>query len=117
MLPEFAKVAFAARRRRAAFARVGSALDRRLPDGHFWYLVAMKVHPHAQGTGIGSRLVDAGTSRADVDMVPCVLHTSDPANADYYTRFGFRVSEPLSPVSNGGPSYLAMTRPPRVGDP
>jgi hypothetical protein len=50
---------------------------------------------------------------ADEAQLPCHLFTSDPANEDYYRRFGFTVTQPAIRVFANGPHYLGMTRPPR----
>ena len=93
------------------FAQVGSALERAHPPEPSWYLQAMGVHPRAQRQGAGSRLMAAGIELADADQLPCYLQTSDPANVQYYERFGFELIQPAIATYPGGPTYIGMRRP------
>lgn len=77
-----------------------------------WYLGHVGVHPDHQGRGIGGLLVQAGTDRADAEGVAAYLENSKPRNTPFYARHGFAEGGPI-PVGNGGPSVLAMRRPPR----
>jgi ribosomal protein S18 acetylase RimI-like enzyme len=114
MAPALLRVAWAARGAFRAFARVGATLERDHPPGRFWYLQALGVHPRAQRRGVGRRLVTPVLTKADHHGHPCHLHTSDPANVDYYRRFGFAVSRPAIEVFTDGPAYIGMTRPANV---
>ena len=59
--------------------------------GPHWYLVAVGTRSESQGQGLGSALVEVGTSRADVDGVPCYLQTGTQSNIDFYTKRGFEI--------------------------
>ena len=93
------------------FAQLGSALERAHPPEPSWYLQAMGVHPRVQRQGAGSRLMTAGIALADEDHLPCYLQTSEPANVQYYERFGFELIQPAIETYPGGPTYLGMKRP------
>ena len=84
------------------FARSGAALERAFPDEPVWYLQALGVHPDAQRRGVGAALLSAGLAVIDADHVPCHLHTSDPANVEYYRRWGFQLTQPAFPAGTGG---------------
>jgi ribosomal protein S18 acetylase RimI-like enzyme len=114
MAPCLLQAMVAAGRAFPAFARVGAALEAAHPAGRAWYLQALGVHPRAQRRGVGGQLMAGALQLADAAGLPCHLHTSDPANVDYYRRFGFEVSQPAIHVPGGGPDYLGMTRPPRT---
>jgi ribosomal protein S18 acetylase RimI-like enzyme len=60
-------------------------------DGPHWYLLAVGARPECQGQGLGSALVEVGTSRADAAGVPCYLETGTQANIDFYAKRGFEV--------------------------
>ncbi|MPZ86703.1 MAG: GNAT family N-acetyltransferase [Nitriliruptorales bacterium] len=112
MTPALLRVALAARGSFLAFARVGTALEKAHPVDPAWYLQAMGVHPRAQRRGVGQRLLTSTLALADEAGLPCHLHTSDPANVDYYRRFGFQVSRPAIQVFTNGPHYIGMATPP-----
>jgi ribosomal protein S18 acetylase RimI-like enzyme len=59
--------------------------------GAHWYLVAVGTHTECQGQGIGSALVELGTSAADAAGVPCYLETGTQSNIDFYTKRGFEI--------------------------
>jgi ribosomal protein S18 acetylase RimI-like enzyme len=113
MTPALLRAAIAAGRAFAPFARSGAALEAAHPPGPAWYLQALGVHPRAQRRGVGKRLMARALELADEARLPCHLFTSDPANEDYYRRFGFTVTQPAIRVFGNGPYYLGMTRPPR----
>jgi len=60
--------------------------------GPYWYLLVLGVAPSAQGTGLGSALIGAGTRRADADGLPCHLETETARNVEFYQRRGFAVT-------------------------
>ena len=96
------------------FARLGTGLAKTHPDETAWYLQAMGVHPKAQRRGVGRRLITAGVAAADQADMPCYLQTSDPANVDYYHRYGFEVVQHEIYGYPGGHPYIGMRRKPRV---
>jgi GNAT superfamily N-acetyltransferase len=68
------------------------------------------VQPGAQGTGIGSRLIEHGHRRADAADLPCYLETFTQRNVAYYGRRGWDVVATYR-VGDGVPVY-ALVRPP-----
>jgi GNAT superfamily N-acetyltransferase len=67
------------------------------------------VHPAAQGTGVGTRLIEHGHRRADALGLPCYLETFTRTNVGYYERRGWRVIATYE-VADGVPVH-AMMRP------
>lgn len=94
------------------FVRYGANAERAHPVWPHWYLVVLSVRPRSQRQGLGSRLVEPVLRQADRDGLPCHLETSDPANVPFYERFGFEVADPALVLVPGGPTHVAMTRPP-----
>lgn len=76
------------------FLRAVSATERfhKAVKGPHWYLLAIGTRPDLQGTGLGSALIELGTSRADAARVPCYLETGTESNVAYYSRRGFEVT-------------------------
>jgi putative acetyltransferase len=65
------------------------------------------VLPEHQGTGIGSALMDALLTAADVAHVPLIVLLGSP---QYYSRFGFRPAEQLGvtpPEARWGDAFQA----------
>jgi ribosomal protein S18 acetylase RimI-like enzyme len=110
--PTLTRTLIAAPRSFSAFMRLGSNAARAHPTEPHWYLVVLGVRPSHQGHGYGSRLVAAGLHRADRDGTSSYLETSDPANVEFYQRFGFTVVEQALSLVPGGPAHIAMRRPP-----
>lgn len=99
------------------FTRYGSNAEKAHPSDPHWYLVVLSVRPESQRRGFGSRLVEPALEWADADGLPCHLETSDRANVAFYGRFGFEVVEPELPLVPGGPTHVAMRRPPHPAAP
>jgi ribosomal protein S18 acetylase RimI-like enzyme len=116
MTPALTRAAIAAGRGFGRFAQVGAALERAVPDGPAWYLQTLGVHPGAQRRGVGAALLADGLARADSAGLPCHLHTSDPANLEYYRRWGFALTQPEIRADADAPPYFGMTRPASVAD-
>jgi GNAT superfamily N-acetyltransferase len=112
MVPALLSTARAAPGSFAAFARLGTQLEQAHPRRACWYLLALGVHPRAQRRGVGRRLMTPVLALADGAGLPVYLQTSDPANVDYYERFGFELTQPAIPVLGGELVYLGMTRQP-----
>lgn len=106
--PGQAKTTFsdAARLARAAFdlrlalrlplvAWGGAAIERRQPEGEFFYLAVLGVAPAAQGGGLGSRLLAPALELCDSDRLGAYLESSKEENVDFYSRHGFRVTDRL----------------------
>jgi ribosomal protein S18 acetylase RimI-like enzyme len=58
------------------------------PHAYLWFL---GVRTEAQGHGIGSRLLRAGTDRLDAARTPAYLETGTERNVALYRRHGFEV--------------------------
>ena len=71
------------------------------------------VLPAAQGTGVGSRLMEHGHRAADAAGLPCYLETFTEQNVAYYGRRGWDVIATYR-VGDGVPVY-ALVRPPASG--
>jgi ribosomal protein S18 acetylase RimI-like enzyme len=79
-------------------------------EGPHWYLMTIGVRNARQGQGLGSQLVELGTSRADEAGVPCYLETATDSNIAFYRKRGFEV------VGQGdcfGHTLTGMIRQPR----
>ena len=112
MMPALTRAAIAGGRRFGGLARSGGALEESVPQGPLWYLRAMGVHPTAQRRGVGGALLKAGLAEANAAGLPCHLHTSDPANIEYYRRWGFELTQPEIRAEADGPTFVGMTRHP-----
>lgn len=73
--------------------RTAPALERlhRLVRGPHWYLMTLGTRRSRQGEGLGSVLLTAGTSQADLAGLPCYLETSTRRAVDFYAQRGFEV--------------------------
>jgi len=60
--------------------------------GPHWYLWTLGTSPAAQSTGLGSALVEYGTSQADAAGIPCYLETATESNIAFYSKRGFEVT-------------------------
>jgi GNAT superfamily N-acetyltransferase len=80
-----------------------------VPDPH-WYLMLVGTRRGRQGQGLASALLDAVTSRADADGLPCYLETGTESNVAFYERRGFEVT---GEVEMNGSLIRAMVRTPR----
>lgn len=79
-------------------------------DGPHWYLVAVGARSERQGQGLGSELVEVGTSRADAAGVPCYLETGTQSNIDFYMKRGFEI---VGQAEFLGHTLTGMVRQPR----
>jgi ribosomal protein S18 acetylase RimI-like enzyme len=57
--------------------------------GPHWYLLALGTRSSLQGRGLGSALLEIGTSKADAAGVPCYLETGTDENVAFYAKRGF----------------------------
>jgi len=110
--PALSRVLIADPRAFPTFVRYGTNVERAHPTEAHWYLEVLSVRPEHQRQGLGSRLVTPILERADRDRISCYLETADPANVDFYQRFGFQVVDPALDVIPGGPTLVTMRRPP-----
>ena len=62
------------------------------------------------GQGLGSQLVEMGTSRADDAGVPCYLETGTDSDIAFYRKRGFEV---VGQADCYGYTLTGMIRPPR----
>lgn len=97
-------------RRFPTFVRLGVAVEQLHPYGPHWSLEALGVRPEYQRSGLGTRLIEPVLERIDAEGLDCYLETSDPANVEYYRRFGFQVEKHLHLIPDG-PPHVAMRRP------
>jgi GNAT superfamily N-acetyltransferase len=94
-----------------AFMRALSATEpfHKRVDGPHWYLLAVGARNERQGQGLGSALVEVGTSRADAAGVPCYLETGTQSNVDFYAKRGFEI---VGQTELDGHTLTGMVRPP-----
>ena len=86
------------------------AQHERLTDGTHLRLEFFGVDPAAQGTGIGSALIEHGHRRADEMGIPCYLETFTEENVRFYEHRGYELAGEFT-VGDGIPVY-GMIRPP-----
>jgi ribosomal protein S18 acetylase RimI-like enzyme len=96
------------------FARYGDQVHASLMHEPHWYLLNLAVDPPRQRQGIGSALIAPALARADRAGQPCYLETNAPQNLSFYARHGFEVTH-AGRVPNGGPTFWALIRRPRLG--
>lgn len=111
-MPAMVKTMIAAPASFPALMRLGANAARAHPTERHWYLVVLGVRPQFQGHRLGSGLMRVGLDHADRDRAPCYLETSAPANVAFYERFGFTVVDEALALVPGGPTHVAMRRPP-----
>jgi ribosomal protein S18 acetylase RimI-like enzyme len=78
--------------------------------GPHWYLMTIGTRTARQGQGLGSRLVEMGTSRADDARVPCYLETGTDSNIAFYRKRGFEI---IGQADCYGHTLTGMVRQPR----
>lgn len=94
------------------FMRAISAMEKfhKAVKGPHWYLMAIGTRPDLQGTGLGSALIELGTSPADAAGVPCYLETATASNIAYYSKRGFEITGQANVL---GFTLSGMLRPPQ----
>ncbi|KAI9654818.1 MAG: hypothetical protein M1821_005812 [Bathelium mastoideum] len=79
--------------------KFGQLVDKRVeimgPMEDYWYLELIATHPSYQGRGLGSILLDWGTSRADTEDRNCYVEAS-PSGLPLYRKFGFSPRNPAT---------------------
>jgi len=80
------------------------------PARPYWYLEVLATHPHVQGQGRATALLEPGFAIAATNSWACWLETSVPANKAYYEGRGFTAACEF--VVPGGPTTWWMSRPP-----
>jgi ribosomal protein S18 acetylase RimI-like enzyme len=79
-------------------------------QGPHWYLMNLGARTGRQGQGLGSQLVEMGTSRADQAGLPCCLETATEANIAFYRKRGFEI---IGQRECLGHTLTALVRQPR----
>ncbi|GAB3852770.1 GNAT family N-acetyltransferase [Nocardioides maradonensis] len=107
-------------------ARIGRAnalqsrLNRLHPREPHYYIPLIGVATSAQGTGVGSLLLEELIARADAEGLPIYLEATSPDSARLYRRHGFvtkrTVVGPGRKRSRGWPPIELMARMPRATD-
>lgn len=82
----------------------------KLVEGPHWYLMTVGTRTARQGQGLGSKLVEMGTSRADDAGVPCYLETGTDSNIAFYRKRGFEI---VGQAECYGHTLTGMVRAPR----
>ena len=88
------------------------AIEKARPRHEHWYLCLLATDPTMWRRGVGSTLLEPMLARCDGDGLPCYLETQKEDNLAYYRRFGFDLTERLTP-DRSGPPLFTMTRPAR----
>jgi len=96
----------------ARFMRALSSTEKfhKAVKGPHWYLMAIGTRPALQGTGLGSALLEVGTSKADAAGIPCYLETATESNVTFYAKRGFEVKGQAEVL---GFNLYGMVRQPR----
>jgi ribosomal protein S18 acetylase RimI-like enzyme len=94
------------------FMRLMSASEplHKAVDGPHWYLMSVGTRPERQGQGLGSALLEVGTSQADAAGLPCYLETLTDEDVAFYSKRGFEVT---GQAEVEGFILRAMVRPPK----
>jgi GNAT superfamily N-acetyltransferase len=87
------------------------AQHERLTFGDHLRLDFLGVEPGAQGSGIGSALIEHGHRRADGLGIPCYLETFTEENVLFYRHRGYEMAGEYT-VGDGIPVF-GLLRPPR----
>jgi GNAT superfamily N-acetyltransferase len=89
---------------------VGEKVHKAALSGAHWYLLALGTTPERQGTGLGSALIERGSSQADAARIPCYLETATESNVAFYSKRGFEVSDQVEVL---GFTFWGMVRQPK----
>ena len=82
-----------------------NAIAKAHPKDEHWYLFLLVADPEFQRRGIGAALLDDALTLIDEEGVAAYLETQKHENLAYYQRFGFSVTDTLTPVKGGPPLY------------
>lgn len=80
------------------------------PKDPHYYLFTIGTLPEHQGRGIGSRIIEAALETVDEAGMPAYLESSKYSNVTFYQKYGFEVTEKVSPAPDAPPLWL-MWRP------
>jgi len=94
--------------RSKAGAQIVEAMQKHHPPEPHWYLALIGTEPFAQGSGVGSELINTQLARCDQAGEPVYLEASKEANVPYYQKFGFKVISEIKLPD--GPSEWGMWR-------
>ena len=75
-----------------------------------WYLSIIGIAPHAQGQGLGQRLLAPTLAEADAAGADCYLETFNTRNFRFYERVGFQTKRIFREPTTGS-EYALMIRP------
>lgn len=87
--PAFAEACFGADTATDLF-EITDRFDEARPDGDYFYLSLLAVHPTRRGEGLGMQLLRSNLDTIDALGVPSYLESSNPANDHRYERLGYR---------------------------
>ena len=76
--------------RARVFLRVSEALHRHYAPAPHHYLALLTVHPHDQGQGYATRLLQPLLEQADTEAIGVYTETMTPRNVKLYEYFGFQ---------------------------
>jgi GNAT superfamily N-acetyltransferase len=71
------------------FFRSTEALHHRYASTPHYYLETLAVHPHYQGQGYATRLLQPVLDQADIEAMGTYTETMTPRNVGLYEHFGF----------------------------
>jgi ribosomal protein S18 acetylase RimI-like enzyme len=74
-----------------------------------WYLSIVAIAPHAQGRGLGARLLAPTLAEAAAARAVCYLETFSSRSRRFYERLGF-VAQGEFPEPTSGAQYAILTR-------
>lgn len=77
-----------------------------------WYLIFLGVHPRAQGSGVGTALLETMHAQADASGLACCLEAFGTANRTFYARRGYDLVRTSSVAFTTDP-VSSMRRMPR----
>lgn len=93
-------------------ARLLQIVDQAHPSEPHYYLFAIGVRRDAQGSGLGSSVIQPMLDRCDEEGLPAYLENSKPRNEAFYVRHGFKPRAPIE-LPAGAPPFMPMWRDPR----
>lgn len=85
---------------------VDAALAKAKPAISHFYLFAIGTRPQEQGRGLGGGLMRAGLQIVDEAGLPAYLESSKEQNVPFYQRFGFEVTQKITPTKGAPPLWL-----------
>ncbi|MEL6349807.1 MAG: GNAT family N-acetyltransferase [Myxococcota bacterium] len=86
-------------------------LERGAPREPHLYIDSIGISPSAQGQGLGKQLMQHLLSTADSMHVPIFLENSRERNLSFYAKYGFTITEKLTPFRDGPTLWLMIREP------